>query len=479
LQAAGRVPRVNKVDLAFAGLAEQAQMIRAGDVTSRELVELYLERIERLDPQLNAFRVVMAERALADADQADARRRSNGDRPLLGVPIALKDNVDVAAELTTHGTRAYGEPARDDAEIVKRLRAAGAVILGKTLLPELAIYPWTESATFGATRNPWDLGTTVGGSSGGSGAAVAAGLAAAGMASDGGGSIRIPAACCGLFGLKPQRGRVSLMPDSEHWHGLSVFGSVTRSVVDSALWLDAVSGRADGDAEAARPPATSFVEAARSAPGKLRIAVSTATGPASIVKVKPEVAQAVEQTAEALRSLGHEVERRDPDYGFLPALFMPRWLRGIYDDAHRLPHPERLERRVRKLVAAGKLFSADAVARARAAEPQFNARLGELFRDFDVLLTPTIPTPPWPLLRFEGRGVVGATMGAADITPFTVPWNVSGQPAASVPAGFTDGGLPLAVQLIGRPHDESTLLSLSAQLEAERPWADRRPALAA
>jgi amidase len=380
--------------------------------------------------------------------------------------------------VTTHGTSAYGEPASEDTEIVKRLRAAGAVILGKTLLPELAIYPWTESATFGATRNPWDLNTTVGGSSGGSGSAVAAGLAAAGMASDGGGSIRIPAACCGLYGLKPQRGRVSLMPDSEHWYGLSVFGSVTRSVLDSALWLDVVSGRAEGDAEAARPPATSFTEAAQTAPAKLRIAVSTTTGPASLVKVKPEVEQAIDQTADVLRSLGHQVERRDPDYGIVPPLFIPRWLRGIYDDAQRLPHPERLERRVKRLVTAGKLISVDVVARARAGEPQFSARMGEVFRDFDVLLTPTIPTPPWPLLKFEGRGVVPATMGAGDITTFTVPWNVSGQPAASVPAGFTDGGLPLAAQLIGRPHDEATLLSLSAQLEAERPWADRRPELA-
>jgi amidase len=460
---------VDKVDLAFAGLANQAELIRDGEVSSRELVELYLERIERLDPQLNAYRIVMAERALAEADQADARRGTGGERSLLGVPIALKDNIDVAGEVTTHGTSAYGEPAREDAEIVKRLRSAGAVILGKTLLPELAIYPWTESATFGATRNPWELNTTVGGSSGGSAAAVAAGLASAGMASDGGGSIRIPAACCGLYGIKPQRGRVSLMPDSEHWHGLSVFGSVTRSVADSALWLDVVSGRADGDVEAARPPATTFAEAATRSPGKLRIAVSTATGPASIVKVQPEVQRAVEQTAELLRSLGHDVQRRDPDYGLLPALFMPRWLRGIYDDARRLPHPERLERRVRKLVAAGKLIRPEGVARARA----------EVFRDFDVLLTPTTPMAPWPLLKFEGRGVVPATMGAADITPFTVPWNVSGQPAASIPAGFTDGGLPLAVQLIGRPHDETTLFSLSAQLEAERPWAGRRPALAA
>jgi amidase len=478
LAAAVRVPPVDKADLAFTGLARQAELLRAGEVSSRELTELYLERIERLDPQLNAYRVVMAERALAEADQADARRRGDDARPLLGVPVALKDNVDVSGELTTHGTSAYGAPATEDAEIVKRLRAAGAVILGKTNLPELAVYPWTESATFGVTRNPWDPTRTTGGSSGGSGAAVAAGLAAAGMASDGGGSIRIPAACCGLYGLKPQRGRVSLMPDREHWYGLSVFGSVTRSVLDSALWLDVISGRAEGDAEAARPPATSFARAAQTAPGKLRIAVSTATG-LPPVKVKPDVERAVEATADLLRSLGHEVERRDPAYGVILPLFMPRWLRGIHDDAMRLPHPERLERRIRRLVAAGRLIGPGLVARARAAEPGYAARLGEVFRDFDVLLTPTIPMPPWPVLKFEGRSVVTATLGASDITPFTLPWNVTGQPAASVPAGFTDDGLPLAIQLIGRPHDETTLLSLSAQIEAERPWADRRPALAA
>jgi amidase len=267
------------------------------------------------------------------------------------------------------------------------------------------------------------------------------------------------------------------MPDPEHWHGLSVFGSVTRSVLDSALWLDVIAGRAPGDAEAARVPATSFAEAAQSSPGKLRIAVSTATGMPP-VKVKPEVAQAVHDTADLLRSLGHEVELRDPKYGWLQPLFLPRWLRGIYDDASRLPHPERLERRVRRLAAAGKLISPDMVARSRAAEPQFTARMGQVFSDFDVLLTPTIPMPPWPVMRFEGRSVVGATLGAADITPFTVPWNVTGQPAASVPAGFTVEGLPLAVQLIGRPHDETTLLALAAQIEAERPWAEQRPALA-
>jgi amidase len=468
---------VDPVDLAFAGIARQAEMVRAGEVSSKELVELYLERIERIDPELNSYRVVMAERALAEAGQADARRRSGEDRPLLGVPIAIKDNIDIAGEVTTHGTGAYGEPAQADSEMVRRLREAGAVILGKTHLPELAIFPFTESATWGTTRNPWDVHRSTGGSSGGSAAAVAAGLAAGASASDGGGSIRFPAACCGLFGLKPQRGRVSLMPDAEHWFGLSVYGAVTRTVMDTALYLDATAGPAPGDAEAARLPDTTFAEAARRPPGKLRIAMSLR--PAAIARVQPEVRRGVEETAELLRSLGHEVERVDPPYGFPLPLFLPRWLRGIHDDAAKLPYPKLLERRVRRLAQAGGLVSLDAVARARSREPGYTAKLASaVFSDHDVLLTPTMPELPWRLMRWQGLGPVLTTNGAAAVVAFANVWNLTGQPAASVPAGFTDEGLPRAVQLVGRPHDEATLLSLAAQIEAERPWAGRRPPLA-
>src|SRR2546426_1038475 len=238
-------------DLAFAGIADQARLVRRGEVSSRELVQLYLERIERLDPQLNAFRVVLAEKALAEAAEADSRRSGGEEAPLLGVPVAIKDNVDVAGEATTHGTRAYEGIAGEDAEIVRRLRAAGAVMIGKTNLPELAIWPFTESEGWGTTRNPWDPSRSPGGSSGGAGAAVASGMVGIAQASDGGGSIRIPAACCGLFGLKPQRGRVSLMPDPQHWYGLSVFGCVSRTVLDTAVFLDAVRGPAERDAHSA------------------------------------------------------------------------------------------------------------------------------------------------------------------------------------------------------------------------------------
>jgi amidase len=306
---------------------------------------------------------------------------------------------------------------------------------------------------------------------------VAAGLAAGGLASDGGGSIRIPAACCGLYGLKPQRGRVSLMPDAEHWHGLSVSGSVTRTVMDSALWLDAVAGPARGDVDVAEAPRGTFAEAAARPPGKLRIAVSLR--PAQLARVQPEVRRGVEETEELLRSLGHTVERRNPSYGFLLPLFVPRWLRGIHDDAMRLAEPGRLSLRTRRLVSAGRLLSPAAIARVRAREAAYTARFAPIFGDYDVLMTPTIPELPWKALRWEGRGPIITTNAAAAIVAFTSVWNLTGHPAASIPAGFTDSGLPRAVQLVGRPHEETTLLSLSSQIEAERPWADRRPPLAA
>jgi amidase len=206
--------------LAFAPITRQAEMVRAGELAPRDLVDLYLARIERLDGELNAFRTVYRERALAEADQAAARLQAGDERPLLGVPVAIKDNVDVAGDVTTHGTSAYGEPAAQDCEVVRRVRAAGAIVIGRTNVPPLCGLPVTESATWGVTRNPWNLDHSPGGSSGGSGAAVAAGLVGAALGSDGGGSIRCPAAYCGLFGLKAQRGRVSLAPHPDHWHGM-------------------------------------------------------------------------------------------------------------------------------------------------------------------------------------------------------------------------------------------------------------------
>jgi amidase len=465
---------MDPLDLAYAGVARQAALIRSGEVSPTEVVELHLRRIERLDPRLNAFRVVFAERALAEARLAEGRRGAGNERPLLGVPVAVKDNVDVAGEYTTMGSHAYGGPARADAEVVRRLKAAGAIVIGKTMLSELAIFPWTETAAWGMTRNPWAIDErTAGGSSGGSGSAVAAGLVAGAYASDGGGSIRVPASVAGAFGLKPQRGRVSLMPDAHHWHGLSQTGAITRTVLDTAVWLDAVAGPAPGDAHAAEPPGRSFVDAATSAPGKLRIAVSLK--PAVPARVHPLVRRAVEETAETLRSLGHEVREADPDYGLMQPLFFPRWARGVRDDMERLPHPERLERRTKHVARIGKLLGGAPLRRAIAGEAARARQINRIFDDHDLLLTPTLPMPPWELGKFEGRSFGAAMMGASEVVAFTSQWNVTGQPAASLPAALTDDGVPIGVQLIARPNDEVTILSVAAQLEAEIGWPARRP----
>ncbi len=473
---------MDPAELAFSGIARQAELVRGGEVSSRELVELYLERIEGLDPRINSFRVVMAEKALAEADRADSRRGSGDELALLGVPVAIKDGVDVEGEITAHGVAGFEEPATEDADMVRRLRDAGAVVIGKTNLPELAIYGFTESKTWGVTRNPWNVDRTTGGSSGGSGAAVAAGLVGGASASDGAGSIRIPATNCGLFGLKPQRGRVSMAPDlyvddGQHWHGMSMNGCLTRSVLDTALYLDVTAGPAAGDPAPPPPPPQPFVEAARARPDGLRIA-SSLKAPrllAPPTKLADSNRRALEDMAELLRSLGHSVEERDPDYGGVGNQVTALYLAGIRDDIKRTPHPERLEARTRGFSRLGAPYSGWLVRRAKRLMPSYAERINRLFDDHDVLMTLVSPIPAVEVGRWDGRGALRTVLAMSGVYPFTAVFNYTGQPAASVPAGFTDDGLPLSVQLVGRPNDEVTLLSLATQIEAERPWADRRP----
>ena len=468
---------MDAAELAFAGSLRQAELIREGEISPRELVEVYLDRIDRIDPELNAFRIVLAERALTEAKQA-GRRKATQERPLLGVPFAIKDNHDLTGEVTTHGTGAYDRaPAKEDAEIVRRLRAAGAIPIGKTLLPELAIWPFTESATWGVTRNPWNLDRTPAGSSGGSAAAVAAGLASFATASDGGGSIRLPAANCRLFGLKPQRGRVSLMPDAEHWHGLSVAGVHTVSVRDQAAILDVIAGPAAGDADT--PPAWErpLAAAATSSPGKLRVAVAT-NAPMPGVKLAEPCRRAVDEITELLRSLGHEVSEQELDFGMIiTTSFSPRYAHGIRQEIQRLPRPDRLERRTRAFKRLGGVAE-PFVQRARRLEAEYASRLLGIFDDHDVVITPMTARPPVEVMRWEGLGAPRTIDGIGRAYPYTAVWNVIGNPAAAVPA-LLDDGLPIAVQLVARPNDEPTIISLAAQIESERPWSDTRPAIAA
>jgi amidase len=445
-------------ELAFAGVARQAELIRAGEVSSRELVELYLERIERLDPQLNAFRKVMAERALVDAQQADARRGAGEDRPLLGVPIAVKDVQDVTGEVTRYGTGAFTTPAAQDDELVRRLRAAGAVVIGKTNTPELAIMGDTEGPAFGITRNPWNTDRSPGGSSGGSGAAVAAGLCAAATATDGAGSIRIPASNCGLVGLKPTRDRIPFTPEG-HWYGMSVAGFEARSVRDAGLLM---SIGADDNSLGDTAPAE-----------RLRVAVSAK--PVLPTPVHPDVKRVIAETADRLASLGHETRDSDPPYPLMsPAV--TRYLAGHAQDAEELvERPERLQRRTKGFARLGRAVRP---ALGWALRDDDSERMRPFFERHDVLLTPVMAVLPVPAGAWEGLGAVRTLIGMVMSYPFALEWNLTGQPSISVPVGMSQDGLPVGMQLVGRHNEETTLLALATQLEGELRWTDRRPPIA-
>jgi amidase len=441
------------VDLAYAGLARQAQLVRAGEVTARDLVELALDRIRRFDPQLNAFAAVYA-------DQARAQAQNPRPGPLSGVPIAIKDEVDIGGEITSHGTGAITEPAPRDSEVVRRLKDAGAIVIGKTKMPELGLWPFTESITWGVTRNPWDTERTPGGSSGGSAAAVAAGIVPAAIAADGAGSIRIPAACCGLFGLKPHSGRVPRAPHDDEGGGHWVcFGGLTRSVQDSKLLLDVL---APG------------IEAPERRP--LRIAYSEKFPPGTRGKLTPEMRDALRDTKALLQDLGHEVVERDPDFRArdLP-IVLAIMFRGIRDIVGGIERPQRLEKRSRHLARPGRLVSDRTVDRLLLAERRLAERVGRLWDEVDVLLMPILAAPAVPAQLMEGRGATVTYLWESGWVPFGVLWNSTGQPAASIPAGFAADGLPLAVQLVGRPHGEGTLLTLSQEIEDARPWGLHRP----
>ena len=380
------------------------------------------------------------------------------------MPIAIKDDTDVAGQVTMRGSLAHsGEPCAADAEVVARLRAAGCVILGKTHVPELEAMCATESLAFGATLNPWDPARTSGGSSGGSGTAVAAGLAAAALGTDGAGSIRIPAAACGLFGLKPQRDR---LPMREGWNGLSVTGCLTRGVLDTALFGDAAAG-------------TDWAAAAAREPGRLRIALSTKVPRGVLVRVEDEQRAAAYALAERLRRLGHAVTERDPDYGNAGVRVLARYLHGVRTEAEAMPHPERLARRTRGLASLAAKVPGPIVRRALAGEAADRARANAIFERSTCSITPMLTRRP-PLVG-EWSDLPAPVMlnGMANFVAFLGFWNHTGQPAASVPSEVAGDGFPVGAQLVGRPGDEATLLSLAAQLEADSGWAARRPPVAA
>ncbi|HXB63579.1 MAG TPA: amidase [Solirubrobacteraceae bacterium] len=472
-------------DLMFRPAGELAEMVRAGEISPRELVQISLEQIERLDGRINAFVEVDGERALAAADQV----KPGDKRPFAGVPIAIKNLRAVKGLRFTYGCSLMSDfVASYDHNVTRRLKNAGFIVVGTTTLPEYGILPTSEARLFGATRNPWDLERTPGGSSGGSAAAVAAGMVPVAHGSDGGGSIRIPAACCGLVGLKPQRGRISSAPELGE-SLLGVDGMLTRTVADTAAILDVLAGYEPGDATWAPPPHEPFAHTAARNPGALRIAATTLP-PIPDAVVDPLAARAVEDAAEMLRELGHEVEEIDPPWQLegmqelFGAVFSTHVSLAIAFSgtvAGREPTAEDMEpmswavySMVQKLNAVQGL---GATVRLQA----FTRGLVEFLAPYDALLTPALAERPLPLGTLDpaAPNPMSTFTRSGLFTPFTPMFNASGQPGMSLPLFHGDDGLPLAVQLVGRPAQEGPLLALAAQLEAARPWAERRPALAA
>jgi amidase len=474
------VSREEQNELAFAGPLELARRVRARELSARELVELYLARIERIDPRLNAFRQVLPEEALTAAAQIDGGALE-GTGPLAGVPIAVKDDMPFGGHVMTRGSRSPAQPQSSDAEPLRRLRHAGAIPIGITRVPELMLSPWTASDAGGVTRNPWDLTRTPGGSSGGSAAAVAAGLVPAAGASDGGGSIRIPAACCGLVGMKPTRGRVSSQPLGDGCLGLATFGALARTVADSALLLDVMHGSAPGDQYSVAPPRGTFLEAARTPPViPLRIAISSKLPPGAFARLSADQRRAFDQTARLLSELGHQVSEHDPDYGMVALEFIQSYLRGAHEEFATLERPDLAERSTRQLAAiGGRLVPARRRDRLLGRRPQTIARITRLWSDHDVLLTPGLASTAISAEGAHGRSALKSLDRAGRFIPWFPVFNLTGQPAISLPAGFGSDGLPLSVQLVGASGAEETLYALAGQIEAARPWAGDRPPIAA
>lgn len=438
-----------------------ASEVRAGQLSAHVVVQAALARIEEVEPRLNAFSVVLAEEAMAAADEIDTQPLEERG-PLAGVPIAIKAENDVAGLVTTFGGRGNTTPAAADSEVVRRLRAAGAVIVGTTAMPEFGQFPFTESVAHGATRNPWNLERSTGGSSGGSAAAVASGCVPVALGGDGGGSIRIPSSCCGLVGLKPARGRVSMAPHTALWGTLGTAGPLTRTVADSALVYDVIRGVTPTDRWRADEPALPYVHAiADQRPRRIGWLTRPALGP---VRVDPQVAAAVERTAQRLAEAGHEVVRLDGRWPDVQASFVPQFFAAIRECVGLVEHPERLEPRSRQTARLGGWASGPVLRTAVALGERARRSFQDRFGQYDAVLSPTLACLPPALGQLDGVGSVRALLRSLPMIAFTTVANTTGLPAMSVPAGESTDGLPIGVQLSGVTDDEGPLLAIAASL---------------
>lgn len=440
---------------------ETAGAVRRGELSARAATELALTRIAERDPALGAFRVVRHERALAEAAEVDARP-DRAMLPLAGVPIAVKDNVAVAGEAMRTGSPGSSDlPQQADHEVVRRLRAAGAVVVGLTNVPELCMFGTTDS-TAGITRNPWDPSRSPGGSSGGSAAAVAAGMVAVAHGNDGMGSIRIPAACAGLVGIKPGFGMVPADLGSGSWFGMTENGPLATTVADCALLLSVLADR----------PGLATLNTG--SPPRLRIGVSV-KAPIPGLPVERQFRAATEGAADLLTGAGHQVVRAELRYPIMAGpSAMARWFAGAELDARLLADRSRVDKRIARHARLGRAVLA--LGGPRPGGQQSMRQAAErYFERVDVLLTPALAQFPPAAEAWHRRGWLANIVSNVRYAPFAAPWNLAGWPAMAVPAGIATNGLPLSVQLVGRPGSEASLLALAAQLERLRPWQRLAP----
>lgn len=474
---------MSDVDILFKPAVELAAMVRSGEIGAVELTQLSLRCVERYDPLLGAFMMVDGERAIAAAEKI----KPGDERPFAGVPTAIKDIGPFLADYPyTAGSKLFGKfTPSQDSSVVRRIKDAGFVIIGKTKTPEMGILPVTEPMRFGPARNPYNAGHTPGGSSGGAAAAVAAGILPVAHGNDGGGSLRIPGACCGLIGFKPSRNRVSGAPLMAE-HPLTIDMMLTRSVADTAATLDVLAGYEPGDASWTPPPSAPFAQAVGRDPGRLKIGFTVK--PAVDMPVDPSHIEQVHQTAKLLESLGHEVEPfnipwDNPQLMVMFTKIFGLWISTMTEFAGMVSGTEITEDSVEPLTWDIWQTVKDTTAldwiKTNAMAFAFAREIIVAAGDYDVLLTPVLNQRPVLIGEIDSSQGMDAFRKAAEFTGFTAGINLSGQPAVSLPTGIGEDGLPHSVQLIGRPIGEETLLSLMAQLEQPLGWGDLRPGNAA
>ena len=472
---------MNKEEICYMSACDMADAIKRQELTSLEITETIIERIEKINPIINAYCTPTFDWARETAKKADEVVKKGEKLGLLhGVPISIKDEMPIKGIRTTFGSKIYENyiPEEDDIA-VKRLKDAGCVILGKTNMPEFGFFSITYNSIFGETRNPWNLDRTPGGSSGGAAAAVASGLGSLALGADGGGSIRIPSSFCGVYGLKPSFGRVPLYPTVGLLSELTVdqYGPIVRNVQDAALMLDVIKGPHDADKYTLPEQNINYLEGIKEKPNKLKIGYSLNLGFAKVID--SEVEKNVINSVQKFEKFGWDIENvkikmRKADYPV--NILWTSWF--AYDLKPKLKEwRDKIDPDLVKMVEAGLTYSGIDVMRAMDVRKKIYEVCYNHFKNYDLLITPTTAVPPIELgITFPSK-INGISVSPTGWIPFAFPFNLTGHPAASIPCGWTDDGLPIGMQIVGKRFDELTVLQISKVFEEIAPWQDKKPQL--